>query len=60
MCKESFNSWKLSIVPNERIPLVIELCATTRIGFFGKKYYYAPFDIMHYLSSDVGFINIVV
>ena len=35
------------------------VCLRSRIALW-EKYYYAQFDIAHYISSDVGFTNIVV
>ena len=52
-------SRKSTLFPTERTPIVIQLSLRSRIGLWGK-YCYAPFDIMHYFSSDVGFTNIVV
>ena len=49
----------LSLSPTERTPIVIELCLRSRRGLW-EEYYYAPFDITHYFSSNVGFTNIVV
>ena len=37
----------------------IQLCLRPPIGLRGK-YYYAPFDVLHYFASNVGFTNIVV
>ena len=37
----------------ERTPVIIQLCLRSQIGSW-EKYYYAPFDIIHYFSSDVA------
>ena len=46
------------IVLIERTPIVIQLCLRSPTGLW-ENYYYAPFDITHYISSNVGFADIV-
>ena len=41
-------------------PIVIQLCLRPGIGLCEIFFYYTPFDITHYFSSNVGFTNIVI
>ena len=53
---ELSTSQTLLIVPTEHSPIVIQLCLRSQIGFW-EKYYYAPLNIRHHFSSNVGFTN---